>query len=187
MRVLLLGSSSVESAAAPLVIELRAALPSSWQIIPAGRRGWSIASWISSWPGAAPAELDAVDLVLVYLPGNGHVRPGQVSQLHRLISSATRARVLWALPPSWPAPLNDHGLEAARVRASVLGEGVPLYSAAVQLRASDLAADGVHLVRAGARKVAGAWAAALRSSSSGVGGWAFVLVLAYLAWRSQIG
>lgn len=188
MRALLIGSSSFESAGAPLVAALRSALPGI-DLVPAGRRGWSVRSWLSAWEVAAPPALSSLepsDLVLVYLPGNALSSSEEIAALDAAVRASTRAAVSWLEAPMWPVPRTEEGALVERVRLALLSSGARVVMARrVQLVTGDLAGDGVHLNHAGARKVAAAWASRIAALASGGGGLSPIVValLLFAAWR----
>lgn len=181
-----IGSSSV-APGSPLPSMLGEAV--GLEVSAHGIVGARVATWRRELEGSPPAWLAAASAVVVYLGGNDPVeRPpsaADVRAVGRMIRSAVPgAPVVWLPPPEYPPTSTDafgramRGRRAGMVRA-LRAAGATYVRAPVELRASELAADGVHPTRAGYRRWTAAVAAELRrrmrlsspppSTSSGAG------------------
>lgn len=180
MRLALLGSSSFSGGVLVRALEARLV---GVEVVPLGRVGWSVTRWLAA---ELPPELEALepaDLVLLYLPGNFAPRAGEVAALTRRVRAATRARVLWCLPPVWP-----EGAEAGRVADAVAraiaSESEALTGTRVRLEPGDLAGDGQHLSSSGASRLAALWAPVVRAlARGGLPGWVLLVGATLAAWR----
>lgn len=172
--LVLLGSSSFESASAPLV----RALARELEVRAAGVRGRSLRGWLSE-PLPVVRGLD----VLVYLPGNGVASVAHVLALHSRILNAGARSVRWALPPRWPDVAAAARAEREANARAVSIAGVPLFSPARPLLTSeDLSGDLVHLDASGGERVAAAWLRGV-STREKIGGLLPLLVVGCLLAR----
>lgn len=148
MRVALVGSSSFESAGAPLVAAFRAALPGV-EFLARGDRGTTVADWVRAGPAYAREQVAGAHVVLVYLGANDvRIAADHVRVLDRALA-AGGAVVVWLRPPLFPDREMRRRSDAAW--AAFGSAGVNRLNVEFSPGPGELA-DHVHTTRAGAAR-----------------------------------
>lgn len=163
VEVALVGDSFVEAEGSPLVAALAEASP-RLELRALGRRGYTLRRHLGR-ADELRAELGRARFVLAcHFGGNDTlVTVEDVRALDALYRDEGRV-VLWLAPPLWPArtPVTGRRDTMRRVLARA---GVRVVGMGARLSAEDLAGDGVHVTRAGARR----WVAQLRGEVERLG------------------
>ncbi len=147
--------SPLVSALSPLVgVELHAQ----------GYRGASLGTWSAlALADGVPAAYRAI--IVFELGGNeggAGADPGVVRGVHARLE-ADGAKAVWVLPPVWFNETAGIGAKRRAMRAAILAAGVPVIDSGFRPTVLELAADGVHLTRAGAERFAAELAPKVRA------------------------
>lgn len=181
--VALVGASFVEPGS-PMVDALGALLRDAHgrevRVVGLGKRGRSLAAWLSAVEGSR-ADLEVLRssaLVLVAeFGGNGIASADAIGAADRRLRQLSGGPVLWMEPPRpWPG---SERVAAGREGAAreLVASGVPRVRHLYAPARSHVAPDGAHLTREGFRALAGAVApfASRRLRGTG-GGWVPLVV-----------
>lgn len=175
MDVVAIGGSLVEPGA-PLVVAIADLAGDDVAVTARGRRGWSLADWLSHPDDLVAAVAGADAVVVVEWGGNGVPSSSDVRTFQSAIGERGRRRVVWVDPPAWPS-----GTRVSEARRATLARistnAVDRIGRHVRLEAGDLQPDGVHLTFAGA----GRWRDQVRESLFARGAGLGVLVAAAVA------